>query len=192
MIDDKNMIMVVNKSHGMVAYDLPEFNNLHRTFNPGESKKIPYEELRALSYQRGGKILIEEYLTILDEEVVAELIGTVEPEYYYTAKEVEDLLIFGTLDQLEDCLNFAPAGILDMVKNKAVEIKLNAVDKRQLISEKFGMNLDRAIEFAMEDEVDKVEETKVRKAVTNKIETVDKQPSSTPVRKASPVKIVSK
>lgn len=190
MIDDKKIVTVINKSGGRVAYELPEFNNLHRTYGIGESKKVPYGEIRALSYTKGGMVLLKEYLTILDEEAVEELIGNVEPEYYYTRKEVEDLLKFGTLDQLEDCLNFAPEGILEMVKSAAIEMKLNAVDKRKMIGDKFGINLDRSIEILMEDEAENAPvQPAVRKA-TAKAASVENKPTGA-VRKAAAVKIVS-
>lgn len=191
MIDDTKIITVINKSGGRVAYELPELNHLHRTYGIGESKKVPYNEIRLLSYSKGGMKLIKDYLTILDEEVVAELIGDVEPEYYYTRKEVEDLLKFGTLDQLEDCLNFAPAGILEMVKNMAIEMKLNAVDKRKMIGDKFGINLDRSIEILMEDEAENAPAKPLVRKAAAKAATVESEPAA-PARKASPVKIVNK
>lgn len=191
MIDDNKIILVVNKSHGSVSYDLPELHGLHRRFEYGETKKLPFNELRMLSYSTGGLNLLQEYLTIMDEEVVEELLGQVEPEYYYSRKEIEELLKFGTLDQLEDCLNFAPKGILDMVKGIAMELKINAVDKRKMISDKFGINLDRAIELQIEQEAEN-EPVKpvVRKAAATSATTSDVAPA--PARKASPVKIVSK
>ena len=39
-----------------------------------------------------------------------------EPEYFYTDKEIRELLTKGTLDQLKDCLDFAPEGVIDIIK----------------------------------------------------------------------------
>ena len=146
--------------------------------------------MRMLSYIPGGETLIKDYLTIMDKDAVAELIGEVEPEYYYTKKEITEILKYGSLDQLEDCLNFAPQGVLDLVKNTAIEIRLNEVDKRKLISERLQLNLDRAIEFAIDDEAEKGPETKVVRKAAAKAEPVEEAPKTTK-RKAAAVKIVS-
>ena len=189
-MEDSKKIKVVNKSAGVVAYSLPELNNLYRTFNKDESKEVTFGEMRMLSYIPGGEVLIKDYLTIMDKDAVAELIGEVEPEYYYTKKEITEILKYGSLDQLEDCLNFAPQGVLDLVKNTAIEIRLNEVDKRKLISERLQLNLDRAIEFAIDDEAEKGPETKVVRKATAKAEPVEEAPKTTK-RKAAAVKIVS-
>ena len=81
-MEDSKKIKVVNKSAGVVAYSLPELNNLYRTFNKDESKEVTFGEMRMLSYIPGGDVLIKDYLTIMDKDAVAELIGEVEPEYY--------------------------------------------------------------------------------------------------------------
>ena len=80
-------IRVKNRSFGSVGYTIPDLNNLHREFEFNEQKELTYEELFKLSQVPGGMYIIENYLTIDNEEVVAALLGEVEPEYYYTAKE---------------------------------------------------------------------------------------------------------
>ena len=98
-------------------------------------------------------------LVIKNEEAVKELFSTrPEPEYYYTEVEVRTLLETGTLDQLLDCLDFAPEGVIDIVKDVAVKIKLNDVSKRDAILAKTGFNVSKAIEINEETDVEEVSE----------------------------------
>jgi len=70
-----------------------------------------------------------------------------EPEYHYSEEDVKKLLTSGTLDQFLDCLDFAPDVIKDMIKNLAVEMPLNDMNKRQAILDKFGFDVTKAIEI---------------------------------------------
>lgn len=167
MLEDKTIITVTNRNNGSTGYSIPEMNGLKRKFASGETKKITMDELRKLSYQPGGDYMLKNYLIMFNEEAVAELIGNVEPEYYYTDKDIENLLIKGTLDQLDDCLTFAPVGVIEMVKSIAVKIKLNDMNKRELIFEKTGFSPDNAIKnnkYAEDAEKKEAESKKVRKA----------------------------
>jgi len=51
----------------------------------------------------------------------------------------------GSLDEFLDCLDFAPEGVKDLIKNLAVELPLNDVAKREAIFNKLGFNVDNAI-----------------------------------------------
>jgi hypothetical protein len=58
---------------------------------------------------------------------------------------VENLLAHGSLDQLKDALDFAPDGVVSLIKEKAVETKLNDVAKREAILEATNFNVTNAI-----------------------------------------------
>lgn len=150
MIDKTEIIKVTNKGRGITGYVIPDLGNLYREFMPGETKEITMDELRKLSYIPGGKAMLKNYLLIQNEEAVAELLNEVQPEYYYTAEDVKDLLLNGSLDALKDCLDYAPAGTLDLVKKLAVELELNDVKKREAIREMLGFNVTKAIEIEKE------------------------------------------
>lgn len=183
MLDDKKLVKVTNRSRGSVSYRIPDLNNLNRIFENQESKMLPMEELRKLSYQRGGLILLKDCFIIDDEEAVQELLGDVEPEYYYAEREVKNLLENGDLDQLEDCLNFAPESVLNMVKDIAVRIEINDVRKRKMILDKLDFNVTRAIEINHETQEEEVkEEKKVRKS---KVPVESTEESNKPKRKAT-------
>ena len=167
MIDDNKKVKVTNRYNGSLTYIIPDLNNLHRTFQSGESKEITFDELKKLTYVPGGRVILNKYLIIDDDEIVAELLGEVEPEYNYTKEDVIKLLNEGSLEQLEDCLNFAPEGVINLVRKYAVETEVNDVRKRRLIQEKTGFNVDKAIEINYDTNEDGTEEnnSKVRKAV---------------------------
>ena len=145
MIDEKKIVRVTNRDNGHVGYRIPDMNNLVRDFSANETKNITVEELKKLAYISGGPTLIRDYLIIDDAEVVKEVLGEVEPEYYYTENDVKNLLLTGSLDALKDCLEFAPKGTIDLVKKLAIEMPLNDITKRKAILEMTGFNVDAAI-----------------------------------------------
>ena len=146
MVENNMTVKVTNRDNGSVGYTIPDLN-VHRTFQPRESKEISAEELRKLSYLPGGDVIIKEYLIIHNEELLKELLGEVEPEYYYSEEEVKALLLTGSLEQLQDCLDFAPSGVIDLIKSLAVSLKIDNVSKRKAIQDKTGFNVTRAIEI---------------------------------------------
>ena len=158
MKNGNDLVKVQNRDNGSVGYTIPDLNNLHRTYQPNETKNITMDELRKLSYVPGGMEILRNYLVILDEEAREEILSDVEPEYYLTKDGVKQLLLEGSLDALLDCLDFAPSGVVDLVKDVAVEIELNDVKKRDAILNKTGFNVTNAINFNKEttDEVEKV------------------------------------
>lgn len=145
MINEKKIVRVTNRDNGHVGYRIPDMNNLVRDFSANETKNITVEELKKLAYISGGPTLIRDYLIIDDAEIVKEVLGEVEPEYYYTEDDVKNLLLTGSLDALKDCLEFAPKGTIDLVKKLAIEMPLNDIAKRKAILEMTGFNVDAAI-----------------------------------------------
>ena len=62
-----------------------------------------------------------------------------------TIEMLQELLTKGTLDQLKDCLDFAPEGVIELIKKIAVETELPDTLKRAAITKKTGFNIDNAI-----------------------------------------------
>lgn len=163
MIDEKKIVRVTNRDNGHVGYRIPDMNNLVRDFSANETKNITVEELKKLAYISGGPTLIRDYLIIDDAEVVKEVLGEVEPEYYYTENDVKNLLLTGSLDALKDCLEFAPKGTIDLVKKLAIEMPLNDIAKRKAILEMTGFNVDAAIMVNEETKEESDDTQKVRR-----------------------------
>ena len=162
MIDKNREIQVTNRDRGTVGYTIPDLGNLNRQFQSGETKTLTFEELEKLSWIPGGEYILENCLVIDDPEVVNALLNHVEPEYYYTKEDLIKLMTTGTLDQFLDCLDFAPEGVLEMVKELAVELPLNDVAKRQAILEKLNFNVTSAL--ALKEDEPKEESTGKRRA----------------------------
>ena len=146
-MEDNFNVKVKNRSNSPVIYHVAELNNLRREFSGFEEKIIPFEELRMLSYTKGGRILLEEYLIIKDRDVVEELGLDVEPEYFYEKEDVIKLLQTGSMDEFLDCLDFAPNGVIDLIKEYAVSLPLNDVAKREVLRDKFEYDVDKIIEI---------------------------------------------
>lgn len=145
-----NIKKVTNRSASVVVYRLPE-RNIRREFRPGESREIEYDELVALSYLPGGRELMEEYLQV-ESTALDSLALRHEPEYNMSADDVVVLLLTGSLDALLDCLDFAPSGVIELVKKFAVELPVNDVAKRQAIKEKTGFDVSAALTLTAPDQ----------------------------------------
>lgn len=162
LLEDDEIVTVRNRDNGTVGYTVADLG-VHRSFMKNEKKAITMQELRKLLYTPGGAKLLKHYLVVENEDAVKELLGKVEPEYYYTRQDVKNLLQTGSYENLVDCLNFAPRGVINMVKELAVQLKLNDVRKRQAIYEIIGFNVDKAIFVNEESEEDRpMQEKKVR------------------------------
>ena len=154
-MDSNTMYLVTNRSASTVVYSIPE-DGIRRAFAPGETKKIRHGELEKLSYRDGGKVIISEYLLIRSEEAIADLGVPTEPEYFMTEEQVIDLMNNGSMDAWLDCLDFAPQGIIEMIKSLSVSVPLGDFNKRRALQEKTGFDVDAAIKH-MEEEREEIE-----------------------------------
>ena len=145
-MNKEELIKVTNRSTGRVGYTVPELG-VQRQFASKETKEIPYGELEALSYLPGGMSILKDYLSVNSKAALDALSMKVEPEYYYSEKEVKNLLLHGTLDEFLDCLDFAPEGVIEIIKKLAVDLPVNDVDKRKAILDKTSFDVTRAIEI---------------------------------------------
>ena len=155
-------VSIKNRSNSIVIYNIPEMG-IRREFMPNEVKNITSEELEALSYRPGGMDLIRNELLIKDAEVLTDMAVKVEPEYYLDDKGVIELLNTGSMDSFLDCLDFAPQGVLDLIKKYAVSLPVNDSRKREAIKTKLGLDVDLAllhqkqVKEALEEESGKTE-----------------------------------
>lgn len=182
----EKMCVVKNRSASMVVYKIPE-DGVRREFAPGESKRVKFSELEKLSYQSGGRALMTNFLQITDETVTSNLNIHTEAEYYMSEEQIVDLIKNGSLEAFLDCLDYAPVGVIDLVKKFAVSIPLNDIQKRRVLKEKTGFNVDTAIRHI---EAEKAEDAGVEE---NKITPVAATPAATTGRRTTTnYKVVSK
>ena len=169
-MDMNQKVEVKNRSHSTVVYTLPEMS-IRRQFTPGESKQITIAELEALTYRPGGLNIILDCLLIKDQGIANQIINhKIEPEYWLDNDGIIKLLKEGTLVEFLDCLDFAPDGVVELIKVAATKLPLNDVDKRQALKQKTNYDLDRALlnmRLVKEEEesAGKTEEVKVERRV---------------------------
>ena len=148
-MESKTMLKVRNRSNSVVVYNVDDLR-VRREFMPGAEKQIPLEEIYALSQQPGGAEIVANYLFIENPAAVEEMSMNVEPEYYLDDKWVIDLLKNGSVDALLDCLDFAPAGVLDLIQKYALELPLTDTRKIKAIKEKTGFDVALALKHKEE------------------------------------------
>ena len=152
------MFNVKNRSSSMVVYRIPE-DGVRRQFAPGESKRLSYAELEKLTYQPGGRALLTNFLQITEDEATEGLGIHTENEYYMSEEQIIELIKTGSMEAFLDCLDYAPVGVIDLLKNYAVSIPMNSIEKREALKEKTGFDVTVAIRNSEEDKPEEAETT---------------------------------
>ena len=134
---------VKNRSASRVCYRIPE-DGIRREFAPGEVRKISFTELEKLSFQPGGREMMAQFLQITEEAAQEFGIHT-EPEYNMSEQDIAELLKNGSLDAFLDCLDFAPVGVIEIVKALAVQLPLENTAKRDALKKKTGFDVEAAL-----------------------------------------------
>lgn len=167
-MESSKILKVKNRSASLAIYSIPEIN-IRREFAPGETKNITYGELEKLSYQPGGRAIMQNFLQIIDPEATGDLGINREPEYDLSEQQIVDLMNNGSLDAFLDCLDFAPVGVIDLIKKFAVSLPLNDINKRDALKKKTGFDVTVALANMQKEKEDAdapVVETKERRVKT--------------------------
>ena len=143
-MESSKILKVKNRSASLAVYSIPEIN-IRREFAPGEIKNITYGELEKLSYQPGGRAIMQNFLQIIDPEATGDLGINREPEYDLSEQQIVDLMTKGSLDAFLDCLDFAPVGVIDLIKKFSVSLPLNDINKRDALKKKTGFDVTVAL-----------------------------------------------
>ena len=143
-MESSKILKVKNRSASLAVYSIPEIN-VRREFAPGETKNITYGELEKLSYQPGGRTIMQNFLQIIDPEATGDLGINREPEYDLSEQQIVDLMTKGSLDAFLDCLDFAPVGVIDLIKKFSISLPLNDIDKRDALKKKTGFDVTVAL-----------------------------------------------
>ena len=179
-VRDDKIIPVQNLTGSVVSYMVPETNNVRHFSGQQLRRDITAGELRSLYATKGGRVLIEDYLSIKDKELASEFnISTdvFEHEYSWTQKEVDDVLKTGSLDALKDALEFGPEGIKQLIIDRAIELRIPDNNKLKVIQEFTGRDVSNMIELDTELENPKEENTSkgTRRVVSKKSDTTQNQ-----------------
>lgn len=185
MSDKEILFGLKNRSAGMVCYTVPDMG-IMRSFEPGELKKVTKEEIERLSYEAGGDLLLRDYLQIISPEIREDLGMETEPEYDLSETEIAELIVSGDMDHWEDALNFAPAGVIDLIKTLSTTIPLTDMNKAKMLKDKTGFDVMKAI--SLEEEVKRdlnAPESTSTKPVRKTSKKVNSAEVKAPVRRAS-------
>lgn len=135
---------IKNRSGSHVVYTIPEIG-VRRSFAPGEVKKITFEELEKLTYQPGGMEILSRFLQIQDTQVINSFGMHVEPEYHMNEQQVANLILNGSLDSFLDALDFAPDGVIDLIKRMCISLPVTDYNKMKALKEKTGLDVEAAL-----------------------------------------------
>lgn len=147
------MCNVKNRGASMVVYRIPELG-IRRSFAPGEVKSISYDELEKLTYRPGGMAILTKFLQIQDIDTMNNFGMRVEPEYHMNEQDVIKLIANGSLDAFLDALDFAPTGVIDLIKKYSVSIPLVDMNKRKALKEKIGFDVEAVLRHVEEEKED--------------------------------------
>ena len=147
------MYRVKNRGASTVVYKIPE-DGVRREFKPGQTLQISSEELEKLTYQPGGTLILSQFLQILDLEGIQKANIKTEPEYHMSEADVSKLITSGSLDAFLDCLDFAPIGVIDLIKKLSISIPMVDIQKRKALKEKTGFDVEAALKHQEEDKED--------------------------------------
>ncbi len=179
MEDKTRKILVKNRSSATVIISIPN-RNIKVTLQPGQVvNTLTFGDIEDYSYQPGGDRMLREYLQLSEADISQLALGEPQLEYNYSEKDIIALLKPANPDNFDaflDCLDFAPTGVIDLVKKYAVELPLTDTRKLEAIAEKTGFNAADAIRHAAEEkEVEKEEKKAPQRRVVSKVE----QPTTT-------------
>ena len=172
---------VKNRSAGVATYKIPEIG-VRRAFQPGEVKKISAEELEKLTYTPGGLALLSNFLQILDPEAIAKVGLKPQPEYFMSEQDIVKLMLTGSQDEFLDCLDFAPPGVIDLIKKLSISLPLSDFKKRQALKDKTGFDCDAALRHIEEEKEDEGENTILKTGERR----VKKEEAEVPERRTTP------
>lgn len=147
------MYRVKNRGASTVVYKIAD-KGIRREFKPGQIIPISSEELEELTFQPGGTMILSQFLQILDLEGIQAAGIRPEPEYHMSEADVAKLITSGSLDAFLDALDFAPIGVIDLIKKLSISIPMVDIPKRKALKEKTGFDVEAALKHNEEDKED--------------------------------------
>lgn len=147
------MYRVKNRGASTVVYKIAD-KGIRREFKPGQIIPISSEELEELTFQPGGTMILSQFLQILDLEGIQAAGIRPEPEYHMSEADVAKLITSGSLDAFLDALDFAPIGVIDLIKKLSISIPMVDIQKRKALKEKTGFDVEAALKHNEEDKED--------------------------------------
>ena len=136
---------VYNRSDSNVTYNLQELST-RRVFALGECKELDAKELEALWQMDGGMIIIKDYLVVDDPDWVAAHWPDAPIEYFWKDADVKKCLLQDSLDLFQETLEYAPQGVIDLIKMYAWQLPISDLNKIEAIRLATGFDTLAAID----------------------------------------------
>ena len=173
---------VISKYNGYLS--VKEYNtNITRIFpRLGFKMLLSEESIRNIAYNPGGRFILENRLIINDSELIKKLELNLELEDTYTPEDIKELLINGSKDQLEDALNFGNDGTKELIKDTAINLEINDLEKRKVIQDYTHIDINKAIDNKNED----LETNSIQSTTTTTTKQRKAQPFKTIKEKEAP------
>ena len=147
-LKDTDTVRVRNLTNSPVVVITPM---THKRFElaPHGQRAITVADIRECSYDKGCTDIFRNYVQICNAQLAQEFGVTADIiEYNWGEKEILDCLNATGTEVLEDALDLAPDGIKEAIVDKAVEIELPDMRKRQIIDDALGINITHKIDNA--------------------------------------------
>lgn len=165
-VKDEDMVAVRNLTLNPVAYHVPSLNGLRRELPPRATIKVPAGELRQLNYELGGARLLRDYLCVGNKSLAQEFgvdPDTFDNEYNWTLADIDKALLGNDNNVLLDAMDFAPDGVKDSIAQRAVELEIPDMNRRNIISKATEYDIDQMIKNKQQIEADDKEEKEEKK-----------------------------
>jgi hypothetical protein len=136
-------MIVINRSDSNVTYNLEELK-IRRVFTPNESKEIEEKELTALFQMDGGAELLKHHLLVDDKEWVEKYLPNAPVEYFWKLSDVERCVKEDSLELFTETLDYAPQGVLELIKGYSWRLPLTDLNKINVMRMKLGFDVQAA------------------------------------------------
>lgn len=180
-MDGKQIVLVKNRSAAIVLIDVPNIH-LHLEVQPGQTIKMKYEDLCEFAQVPGGATMLREYLQLQEQEIEELNLGEVEPEYNYSEEDIKKLILEGSIDEFLDCLDFAPTGVIDLIKKFAVDLPMTDLRKIEELKKKTGFDAESALKHKKEELADSGAEEQPKATGRRVVKTSDSKATRRVVR----------
>lgn len=173
-VKDEDMVAVRNLTLNPVAYHVPSLNGLRRELPPRATIKVPAGELRQLNYELGGARLLRDYLSVGNKSLAQEFgvdPDTFDNEYNWTLADIDKALLGNDDNVLLDAMDFAPDGVKDSIAQRAVELEIPDMNRRNIISKATEYDIDQMIKNKQQIETDDKEEKEEKKTTRRRSST---------------------
>ena len=162
VVKDSDVVILRNFTTNAVIYRTPT-TRVRREMPAGGSIKVTAGEIREMMYDKGCVDILRNYVQICNKTLALE-VGVSEDsfdnEYNWTVQDIQNCLLKGSIEELQDAMDFAPDGIKESLLTEAVNLEIPDVRKRDIISKAMQRDVSGMIDNKHKIEEDNTTEEK--------------------------------